>query len=220
MVCLVEGLPSKTHYRRYKIRSVQKADDIAAMREVLMRRYRRAVKEENFPDLIVVDGGRSQLNAAHQVLNDLGLTQIPHIGLVKPEGRSEIYTPPRIITMDDESDITLSQDSAALHLIQVLRDEAHRFANAYHQKLREKHQIISELDSIPGIGKIRKQKLLQFFGSVTEIRNQPEPKIAEIIGPATAHIIMDYFETHPLIDSPPPVENGPKKLKITRKKVK
>lgn len=193
MVCFVEGKPSKTHYRHYKIKTVDKPDDVAAMREVMTRRYRRAIKEDSLPDLVVVDGGKPQLNMAHDLFQDLGIIEVPHIGLVKPEGRSEVYTPPKIVLPSSKTTIPISKDSPALHIIQHLRDESHRFANRYHQKLRQKRQSKSELDEIPGIGTIRKKKLLQYFGSVKEIKKTSESDLAKVIGPKLARVIKEFF---------------------------
>jgi len=195
MVCLVEGKPSKSHYRRYKVKEVSKPDDVAAMKEVLTRRYTRAIKEGNMPDLIVLDGGKPQLNMAHLLFQELGIERVPHIGLVKPEGRSEVYQAPRIVVPGQSHQISLAQDSPALHLIQQLRDESHRFANAYHRKLREKRQTKSELDDIPGVGPSRKRKLLTFFGSIAEIKQATEAQLAEVVGSALAAAILTHFQT-------------------------
>jgi len=215
MVCLVEGKPSKKHYRHYKVRTVDKPDDIAAMKEVMARRYTRAIKEDTLPDLVVVDGGKGQLNMAHRLFVNLGIDHVPHIGLVKPEGRSEIYKTPRIVIPDEDETLQLPKNSPALHLIQHLRDESHRFANAYHRKLRNKRQTKSELDDIPGIGPSRKKKLLQFFGSVAVIKKTTELEIANVIGPAMAHTVIEYFKQKALLKDQTPKK---KKYKLTKKK--
>ncbi|MHA1518671.1 MAG: excinuclease ABC subunit UvrC [Promethearchaeota archaeon] len=193
MVCFVEGVPSKPHYRRYKVKSVDKPDDVAAMQEVMSRRYRRAIAEETLPDLVVVDGGKAQLNMAHKLFQKLNIEHVPHIGLVKPKGRSEVYTPPKIITPNSKTIIQLSKDSPGLHIIQHLRNESHRFANQYHKKLRQKRQSKSELDDIPGIGPARKRKLIQYFGSVKEIKRVTEDEIGKVVGKTLAHTIYEYF---------------------------
>ena len=194
MVCFVEGKPSKSHYRRYKVRNTQKPDDIAAMKEVMTRRYTRAIKDDNLPDLIVVDGGKGQLNMAHTLLNDLGIVNIPHIGLSKPEGRSEINHPPKIIMPELQDYIELPLKSESLHILQALRDESHRFAINYHRLLRKKRQKKSELDDISGIGPARKRKLLIFFGSVQELEKASEEQIAEVVGSSSAQNIFNYFQ--------------------------
>ena len=193
MVCFVEGVPSKPHYRRYKVENVDKPDDVAAMQEVMTRRYRRAIAEETLPDLVVVDGGRAQLNMAHTLFQKMDIVHIPHIGLVKPKGRSEIYTPPKMLLPNSDAIIQLSKDSPALHIIQHLRNESHRFANQYHKNLRQKRQSKSELDEIPGIGPARKRKLLQFFGSVKEIKQITEAELEKVVGKTLAHSIKEFF---------------------------
>ncbi|WP_371802200.1 GIY-YIG nuclease family protein [Candidatus Lokiarchaeum ossiferum] len=215
MVCLVEGRPSKKHYRRYKVRTVDKPDDIAAMKEVMTRRYTRAIKESTLPDLVVVDGGKGQLNMAHKLFVNLGIDYVPHIGLVKPEGRSEIYKTPRIVIPDEEETLQLPKNSPALHLIQHLRDESHRFANAYHRKLRNKRQTKSELDEIPGIGPARKKKLLQLLGSVAEIKRASEETLGDVIGPALAKTVFEHFQQKALEAQKKPKK---KKYKLTKKK--
>jgi excinuclease ABC subunit C len=194
MVCFVEGKPSKSHYRRFKVKSTQKPDDIAAMKEVMTRRYTRAIKNDNLPDLIVVDGGKGQINMAHNLLRDLGIENIPHIGLSKPEGRSEINKPPKIIIPELKGYIELPLKSESLHILQALRDESHRFAINYHRLLRKKRQKKSELDDISGIGPARKRKLLTFFGSVKEIRKASEERIADVVGSSLAKVIFEYFK--------------------------
>ncbi len=194
MVCFVEGKPSKSHYRRFKVRNTQKPDDIAAMKEVMARRYTRAIKDDNLPDLIVVDGGKGQLNMAHKLLKDLGIEGIPHIGLSKPEGRSEINQAPKIIIPEHQDYIELPLKSESLHILQALRDESHRYAINYHRLLRKKRQKKSELDDISGIGPARKRKLLTYFGSVKEIKKASEEQIADVVGFSLAKAILEYFQ--------------------------
>ena len=144
--------------------------------------------------LVIVDGGKGQLNMAHTLLNDLGIENIPHIGLSKPEGRSEINQPPKIIIPEQQDYIELPLKSESLHILQALRDESHRFAINYHRLLRKKRQSKSELDDISGIGPARKRKLLTFFGSVKEIEKASEEQIAEVVGSSSAHNIFNHFE--------------------------
>ncbi|MHA1618945.1 MAG: helix-hairpin-helix domain-containing protein, partial [Promethearchaeota archaeon] len=201
-VCLVEGRPSKRDYRRYKIKdpTITASDDIAAMKEVMTRRYKRALKEnEIYPDLIVVDGGKAQLNMAYKLLNDLGIKDIPIIGLSKPPGRSEIYRPPNIIIPGQKTPLKLPKDSPALHLLQLLRDESHRFAIKYHRKLREKRQTKSELDGIPGVGPARKTKLLRFFGSVAEIKTATVEQLRDVVGSKLGQEIYTFFKTQAVL---------------------
>ncbi len=209
-VCFVEGKPSKSHYRRYKVKNTQKPDDIAAMKEVMARRYTRAIKDDNLPDLIVVDGGKGQINMAHKLLKDLGIENIPHIGLSKPEGRSEINQPPKIIIPEHQEYIELPLKSESLHILQTLRDESHRFAINYHRLLRKKRQKKSELDDISGIGPARKRKLLTFFGSVKEIKKASEEQLADVVGSSLAKVIFAYFQQK--------MEKISRKKKTSRKK--
>ena len=162
MVVLEDGLPANSEYRRYKIRSVDGQDDFAMMNEVLGRRLRRAVEENVLPDLILIDGGKGQLGAACEALETLGLSHLPIIGLAK---RFE-----HIFLPGQSDPIVLRHDNPTLHLIQRLRDEAHRFALAYHRKLRSRAISHSVLDEIPNVGAKRKQALLQHFGSIENIR--------------------------------------------------
>ncbi|GAA0429122.1 excinuclease ABC subunit UvrC [Lentibacillus halophilus] len=167
MVVFTDGRPDKKEYRKYKIRNVDGPDDYETMREVIRRRYKRVLKEEHpLPDLIIVDGGKGQMSAALDVLeNELGL-DIPLCGLSKDEKHktSELLygTPP--VT------INLQRKSQEFHLVQRIQDEVHRFAISFHRQLRGKSMFRSELDKIPGVGEKRRQLLLQHFTSVNDIR--------------------------------------------------
>ena len=176
MVVFQDGKPEKSEYRRYRIRTVEGQDDFAMMREVIIRRFRRALEEQTpLPDLVLVDGGKGQLNAALAALEDLGLEdKQPIIGLAKKF--EHIFLP-------GESDpIILSNRDAVLHLIQRIRDEAHRFAVAYHRKLREKKTTVSVLDHISDIGPKRKQSLIQHFGSIDRIREASIDELRSVKG--------------------------------------
>jgi excinuclease ABC subunit C len=164
MVVFQDGRPDKSEYRRYRIRTVKGQDDFAMMREVITRRFRRALEAGTpLPDLAIVDGGKGQLNAALMALKDIEMEhKQPIIGLAKKF--EHIFIP-------GESDpIILSDRDPVLHLIQRIRDEAHRFAVAYHRKLRGRTLTESVLDYIPNIGAKRKQMLLQHFGSIEKIQ--------------------------------------------------
>jgi len=184
MVVFEDGAPKKNSYRRYKIETTG-PDDYAMMREVLMRRYKKLMhekeEEENSllkivdqPDLIVVDGGKGQLNIALTVLKLLNLTNIPVIGLAKEF--EHIFIP------DVSTPIILPPNSNALHLLQRIRDEAHRFAINYHKKLRSKMVKDSLLDHINGVGPKRKIKLLKHFGSLQKIREANVEQISQVNG--------------------------------------
>jgi excinuclease ABC subunit C len=180
MVVFAKGAPLKSAYKRFKIRgkgSQGEADDFASMREILRRRFRRAAEEHApdpgdkarkndeqwkiLPDLLIVDGGKGQLNIAVEVLQEFGLSEsVPVVGLAKRE--EELFLPGR------SDSIWLKRGSQALHLVQRVRDEAHRFAITYHRNLRSHSQLRSQLDEIPGIGPNRKKALLQYFGGDIE----------------------------------------------------
>ncbi|MDW8342895.1 MAG: excinuclease ABC subunit UvrC [Verrucomicrobiae bacterium] len=182
-VCFQDGRPHKEHYRHYRIQTVTGPDDFASMTEVVRRRYARVLEENGtLPDLVLVDGGIGQLNAARAALGALGL-HLPVIGLAKQF--EEIYL------ADQPDPLHLPRDSPALHLIQRLRDEAHRFANAYHQQLRQRRIRESVLDEVPGLGEKKKLALLQQFGSVARIREASVEELADVpgIGPKLAAAI-------------------------------
>ena len=188
MVVFVKGVPRKSDYRRFKIRTVEGADDYAMMREVLRRRFKRAqegnkgeltgTKEAEpwalIPDLIIVDGGKGQLNAALEVLKEYGLEDLPVVGLAKE--REEIFVPGR------PEPITLPRGSQGLFLVQRIRDEAHRFAIGYHRRLRRKGGLASTLEEIPGIGPKRRRSLLKRFASIEAIREATVEELAAVEG--------------------------------------
>jgi excinuclease ABC subunit C len=177
MVVFVDGKPSKKDYRKYKIKDVKGPDDYETMREVIRRRYSRVLKESlPLPDLIVVDGGKGQMSAALDVLeNELGL-DIPLCGLAKDERHrtSELLYgfPPSVVP--------LSRQSQEFYLIQRIQDEVHRFAITFHRQLRGKNLFQSELDKIPGVGEKRRKLLLTHFKSIKEIRNASVQDITKL----------------------------------------
>jgi excinuclease ABC subunit C len=163
MVCFINGRAAKGEYRRYKIRTKKSPDDFAMMNEVVKRRYTRQLKEKKpLPDLVLIDGGKGQLNAARAALKALGLEHQPVIALAKR--LDEIYKP----GISEPQNIP--RDSAALRLVQRVRDESHRFAITFHRTLRKKRTLTSELDRIPGIGVKRKSELLRHFRSMDNIK--------------------------------------------------
>jgi len=175
VVVFINGMPRKSEYRRYNIKNVKKPDDYKAMTEVITRRMHRLKKEKkDFPDLILVDGGKGQVTAALEALKNCGIQNQLVLGLAKR--LEEVYLPHR---SDPQ---TLPKHSAGLYLLKRIRDEAHRFAINYHRTLRKKRTIASELDSIPGVGKKRKNALLNHFGSVEEIRKSNINEISSIKG--------------------------------------
>jgi excinuclease ABC subunit C len=186
MVVFEQGVPQKAHYRRFNIRSVVGPDDFASMEEALRRRFTRwlAAQEKArepgkkpdrsfsaLPDLLIVDGGKGQLNRALKVLEQFDLADtIPVAGLAKRE--EEIFIPAR------SRSILLPRKSEGLYLVQRIRDEAHRFAITAHRKRRTKIGLASQLDAIPGIGPARRNALLQYFGSIDAIRKASEEELA------------------------------------------
>ncbi len=217
MVCFRDGVPDKNNYRRYRIRTVAGQDDFASMAEVVRRRYSRVLlqaravdpetaefSQENpaealerakftsvrLPDLIIVDGGKGQLSSACKELQRLGLHELPIIGLAKEF--EEIYRPGRALPLQ------LPADSGALRLLQRIRDEAHRFANGYHQLLMKKRIGESLLDDCPGVSQNRKNLLLRAFGSVNRLRKASVEQIAQTegIGPKLAEDVHRFLQRH------------------------
>jgi excinuclease ABC subunit C len=225
MVCFRDGVSDKNCYRRYRIRTVEGQDDFASMAEVVRRRYSRILLEardvnpdvaefsqENpaealerqsiinsqpstvnlvrLPDLIIVDGGKGQLSSACKELQRLGLHDLPIIGLAKEH--EEIYRPGRALPLQ------LPEDSGALRLLQRIRDEAHRFANTYHQLLMKKRVGESILDDCPGVSQHRKNLLLRKFGSEKRLRRASVEEIAATdgIGTKLAADVHRFLQTH------------------------
>ncbi len=197
MVVFEEGRPRSGEYRRFKIRTVQGANDFASHQEVLRRRLRYAASGKEgdeearrwaMPDLVIIDGGRGQVSAVQEVLDELGLSDLPMCGLAKE--REELVLPGR------EAPVVLPVTSPALYLVQRLRDEAHRFAITYHRSLRNKKTVRSALDDLPGVGPKRKRELLKVFGSAKRVREAPVEQIAAVpgIGPALAERIKAHLE--------------------------
>jgi excinuclease ABC subunit C len=187
MVVFEEGRPRSGEYRRFRVRTTAVAagrpDDYASHREVLRRRFARALEGEEgsveelrwrLPDLVVIDGGVGQANVARGVLDELGLHDMPVVGLAKE--REELWLP------GTGRPIVLSPTSQALYLVQRLRDEAHRFAITYHRKLRARAQTRSALDELPGVGPTRKRALLRVFGSTRQLRKATVDEIAAVPG--------------------------------------
>ncbi len=186
MVVFVDAKPKKSEYRKFKIRSVAGPDDFASMREVVERRYARLIEEGGTsPDLIVVDGGKGQLSSAVEVLGKLNYSSTPIVGLAKR--LEEVFFPGR------SEPLLIPRTSSSLKLLQQIRDEAHRFAIAYHRTLRSRRILKTELDLIKGIGKKRATELLESFGSVQGVKFATEEQIAEIVGPKLASEIKEYF---------------------------
>ncbi|TFJ93953.1 excinuclease ABC subunit UvrC [Lentibacillus salicampi] len=177
MVVFTDGRPDKKGYRKYKIRNVEGPDDYETMREVIRRRYTRVLKEKDpLPDLIIVDGGKGQMSAALDVLeNELGL-DIPLCGLVKDDK----HKTSELLYGDPPEVIELSRKSQAFYLVQRVQDEVHRFAISFHRQLRGKNLFRSELDKIPGVGEKRRRLLLTHFRDVNEIKEASLENITKL----------------------------------------
>jgi excinuclease ABC subunit C len=208
MVVFVDGKPETSQYRRFRVKTVEGADDFATMAEILRRRFKRAALQGEpasqaaggtpdahpdetapthpspliphpsegwaLPDLVIIDGGKGQLGAAVQVMRELGVYEIPTVGLAKRH--EEIFLP------GEDEPVILPRGSEGLYLVQRIRDEAHRFAITYHRQVRGKSATKSALDSIPGVGPKRKKALLRKFGSVKAIREAPLEEVASTVG--------------------------------------
>jgi excinuclease ABC subunit C len=198
MVVFEDGEPNKERYRHFKIKTVEGADDYRMTYEVLFRRYRRAVEEKEFPDLILLDGGRGQLNVAREVLKELSIQEVDLLSLAKERrGSHSKLSDEKIFHPQYKEPIVLGRQSPLLHFLDRIRDEAHRFALAYHKKLRKKGSIRSVLEEIPGIGKTRQKELLKYFGSVDIVKKASleelnrAPKMTSVL----AQSVFNFF--HP-----------------------
>ncbi|HYI25916.1 MAG TPA: excinuclease ABC subunit UvrC [Thermomicrobiales bacterium] len=190
MVVFQDGKPAKKEYRRFNVKTVVGADDFATMKEIIGRRFRRAAEADEesdgkwttLPDLVIIDGGKGQLNAALEALAETGMS-VPICGLAKEQ--EEIFLPGR------KDSILLPRDSQALFLVQRVRDEAHRFAVTFHRSRRSKASLHSRLDDIPGVGPVKKKALVKAFGSVKGVRNASVEELCAIDGitPSLATVI-------------------------------
>jgi excinuclease ABC subunit C len=196
MVVFENALSKKSDYRLFKIRSVEgEANDFASMKEVVTRRYRRIVEDQKpMPDLIIIDGGKGQLNAAMEALNALGVQNQPIVGLAKKQ--EEVYFPGK------PDPALLPRRAEALHLLQRVRDEAHRFAVTYHRKLRAKRSLKSQIDDLPGIGKARRKTLLDHFGSFDGLKNATVDDLLAVPGLPKNVARTIWSKLHPPADKP------------------
>ncbi len=188
--CVVfrDAKPSKKDYRHFNIKTVEGPDDFASMKEVLTRRYTRLMEEapDDLPQLIVVDGGKGQLSAAVEALDEIGLRgTIAVVGIAKR--LEEIFFP------GDSVPLYIDKNSESLRVVQQLRDEAHRFGITHHRNRRSKSAIVSELSQIKGVGPGTEQALLSHFKSVKRIREASLDALADVVGPAKARVIRDHF---------------------------
>jgi len=194
MVCFRDGVESKKDYRHFNVKTVQGINDFATMKEVVHRRYRRLLDEQQpLPQLVIIDGGKGQLSAAMESVTGLGLTgMMTVVGLAKNE--EEIFFP------GDTESIKLPYNSDSLKLIRRIRDEVHRFGITFHRQKRSKGTFVNELEQIQGIGRRTADMLLKEFRSVNKIKQLTEEEIAAVIGGAKAKLVKAHF-------SPPGGEN-------------
>jgi excinuclease ABC subunit C len=205
MVLCEDGRMKKAEYRKFRIRGSgpgtrdseaigsrvpdpgsRLPDDFAAMKEVVLRRYRKVLEEGGpFPDLILIDGGKGQLSAAYEALGEIGLGNLVAAGIAKKE---EV-----LFTRDRPEPIVLPEHDPALLLIQRIRDEAHRFAVTFHRKARSMRDLRSELDRVPGVGPRRRRALLTTFGSLAGVRRATREELESVVGAKAASAVIDYF---------------------------
>jgi excinuclease ABC subunit C len=187
LVVCESGVMAHRDYRKFRIKTVAGTDDFASIHEIVLRRYRRLLRErEPLPDLILIDGGKGQLHAAYQALAKLGIEDVPLIALAK---REEL-----VFVQGQDDPLDLDASSATLRLLQEIRDEAHRFAVSYHRRRRSIRDFSSELDSIPGIGAKRKRRLLQHFGSVAGVRRASPGELTPFLGEKLAQTVKRHLE--------------------------
>jgi excinuclease ABC subunit C len=200
MVVWEKGAMKKADYRKFQVKTVSGVDDFASMREIIHRRYKRLHEnKEPLPSLILIDGGLGQLHAAANALNEIGLTTQPLASIAK---REEII----YVHGQEDDPVILDRRSPVLHVIQKIRDESHRFAVTYHRKRRQMRDRTSELDDIPGVGAITRQRLLEHFGSVRALKQTAEKNpdaLTAVVNKATAEKIRQFFVEEPAIDPLP-----------------
>jgi len=195
VVCFTDGIADKSNYRRYKIKTVDGPDDFGMMKEVLTRRFKRGIEEDNLPDLLVVDGGKGQLAMALAILDELSVVDVDVVSLAKSRLKDEVgkgqiaeqfegkmRTPERVFLPHVKNPVVLKPGTAELGLLAQTRDEAHRFAITYHRNIRSKKNLRSSLLDIPGVGPERAKQLLRHFGSLKKVRQANAATIAELKG--------------------------------------
>jgi excinuclease ABC subunit C len=193
MVVWEDGKIKKSDYRKFIIRTVEGVDDFASMREVITRRYQRVQKEEQqMPSVVLIDGGIGQLHAAAEALEALGIVNQPLASIAK---REEII----YIQGQEDEPVILDRHSPVLHLVQLIRDEAHRFAVTFHRKRRQIRDRKTELLEIPGIGERTTRRLLQHFGSLQAVKEADAASLASVLNRAQASAILQYFHKDELV---------------------
>jgi excinuclease ABC subunit C len=192
LVVWEDGQMNKQAYRKFKVKTVSGVDDFAAMKEVVGRRYKRLQEEKQpMPSLILVDGGIGQLHAAAEALESLGLTTQPLASIAKKEEVIYLYG-------NEEEPVVLDRHSPVLHLVQLIRDESHRFAVGYHRQRRAMRDRDSELLNIPGVGPQTRQRLLTHFGSLRDVQQATAESLAAVVPRKTAETIWRHFHADPI----------------------
>jgi excinuclease ABC subunit C len=187
MVVWEDGRMKKSDYRKFIIRTVEGNDDFASVREVVGRRYGRLRQEEQpMPGLVLIDGGIGQLHAAAEALEAIGVTDQPLASIAKREELIYVFG-------QEGEPVTLDRFSPILHLVQSIRDEAHRFAITFHRTRRNAERLTSELAQIEGVGPITVRKLLKHFGSSELVRTATDEELAGLVGPAVTRKIRAYY---------------------------
>jgi excinuclease ABC subunit C len=214
-VAVTDGETDKSRYRRYKIKTLEKQDDFASMYEVLSRRLKRGLEENDLPDLLVIDGGKGQLASVHAAMKDLGVEKVDVVGLAKSRDQ-EVFdrdaesarSPERIFVLGRKDPIILPQNSAEIFMLTRMRDEAHRFAITYQAKDLRKSRIRSTLEDIPGVGEVRRKALLRHFGSLKRVQEATIEELAEVVGPSVAERVHSALHGHPEEEEADPIREA------------
>ncbi len=197
LVVWEDGKMNKSEYRKFKVMTVMGVDDFASMREVVFRRYRRLKDEkQRMPSLVLIDGGLGQLHAAADALEELGLTTQPLASIAKKEEVIYLYG-------NEDEPVVLDRRSPVLHLVQMIRDESHRFAVGYHRQRRAIRDRDSELLNIPGVGTLTRQRLLAHFGSLRDVQQATAESLAAVVPRKTAESIWRHFHPQPAAETSP-----------------
>jgi excinuclease ABC subunit C len=188
MVVWEDGKMNKSEYRKFIVRTVTGVDDFASMREVVARRYKRLRDEDQtFPSLVLIDGGLGQLHAAAQALDELGITNQPLAAIAKKEEIIYVFG-------QEDDPVVLDRHSPVLHLVQMVRDESHRFAVTFHRKRRQMRDRKSELLEIPGVGERTRQRLLQHFGSVRAVQQADAAALGAVLTKSQTEAVLRHFQ--------------------------
>ena len=214
-VAVTDGETDKSRYRRFKIKTLEKQDDFASMYEVLSRRLKRGLEENDLPDLLVIDGGKGQLASVHAAMKDLGVEKVDVVGLAKSRDQ-EVFdrdeesarSPERIFVLGRKDPIVLPQNSAEIFMLTRMRDEAHRFAITYQQKDLRKSRVRSALEDIPGVGEVRRKALLRHFGSLKRVQEATIEDLAEVVGPSVAERVHSALHGHPEEEDADPIREA------------